>query len=313
MKPVWLIVAAFAAPAMAAQPPPPPPLPPLVLDAATPFVTVTIDGQPLRLRVDPGTAQHVEINASAARRLGLAEPERLVGGKPVALGRSRTDVGKVPVRQVTSQELVGYEGRQLPCVLAWSERDPVAGADGLINPGLLPHDKVRFVRRARTASDAVTLIPMRWDESRGLLGTLTVGPGAIDVVIAPGAAETLATAATASILARGFDGQLRGPARDTLVSHGVSRPVRDVVFAQAVDIAGVRLARVAARVFDWSGNTSIPDADLLPGEAIVAGRAGAQREWAKLAIGNDHLGACAEIVWQRLPLTMELVCPVPPL
>ena len=77
-------------------------------------------------------------------------------------------------------------------------------------------------------------------------------------------------------------------------------------------MAGVRLARVAARVFDWSGKTSIPDADLLPGEAVVAGRAGIQREWAKLGIGNDHLAACAEIVWRREPLAIDLLCPALP-
>lgn len=308
---VWLAVWLGAVPVAAAKPPPPPPpsLPPLVLDAAAPIVTVTIDGQPLRLRVDPGTAQHVELNASAAARLDLANPKRLVGGKPVERGRSRTDVGKVPVREVTSEELLGYEGRTLPAILAWSERDPVAGADGLINPVLLAHDVVRFVRRAPTAGDVVTHVPMRWDENRGLLGT---GPGDIDVVIAPGTPETLATAATASILAGGYNGQLRGPARDALISHGVHRPVRDIVFARPVDVAGVRLPRIAARVFDWSGKTSIPDADLLPGEAVVAGRAGAQRQWAKLAIGNDHLGACAEIVWRREPLGIDLLCPALP-
>ena len=285
-----------------------PALPPLVLDAAVPVVTVTIDGQPLRLRVDPGTAAHIELNAGAAQRLDLANPARLVGGKPVSRGRSRTDVGKVLVREVTSAELLGYQGRQLPAILAWSTTDPVQGADGLINPRLLPHDELRLVRRRATANDVVTHLPMRWDDNRGLLGK----SGDVDVVITPVSPETLATAAAASILAAGHGGQLRGPAREALISHGVTRPVRDVVFARPVDVAGVRLARVAARVFDWSGKTSIPDADLLPGEAVVAGRAGAQRQWAKLAIGNDQLAACAEIVWRREPLAVDLVCPALP-
>ena len=295
----WLIGAGLAAPAWSAEPPP---LSPLVLDAAAPIVTVTIDGQSLRLRVDPGTAQHIELNASAAKRLDLANPARLIGGKPMERGRLRTDVGKVAVREITSAELLGYEGRELPGMLAWSAADPVQGADGLINPRLLPHDEVRLARRAATVGDVTTHFPMRWEDSRGLLGTLAAD---VDVVITPVSPETLATAAAASILAARHGGQLRGPARDALISHGISRPVRDTVFARPVDVAGVRLARVAARVFDWSGKTSIPDADLLPGEAVVAGRAGAQRQWAKLAIGNDHLAACAEIVWRREPLVLR--------
>ena len=301
----------LATPALAAKKPPPPPLPPLVLDAAAPIVTVLIDGQPLRLRVDPGTSRHVEINASAAKRLDLANPARLVGGKPVDLGRTATSVGKVMVRAVTSDELVSYSGRVVPLTLAWSDRDPVVGADGQIGPWLLPHDSIRLVRRPVAAADRTTRLPMRLNSGRGLLSEVPVGRDSIDILVNPGAADTIATAAAASVLAAAHSGQLRGKPRDAVIAQGVVRPVRDVVFATPVDIAGMRFTRVAARVFDWSGKTSIPDADIGPDEAVVAGRAGAQREWPKLAIGNDHLAACAEIAWTRVPPTIDLVCPAP--
>lgn len=302
----------IATPALAAKKPPPPPLPPLVLDAAAPIVTVLIDGQPLRLRVDPGTSRHVEINFSAAKRLDLANPARLVGGKPVDLGRTATSVGKVTVRASTSDELVGYEGRVVPLALAWSDRDPVAGADGQIGPWLLPHDSIRIVRRAATTADRTTRLPMQLSSGRGLLSETPIGRESIDIVVNLGAAETLATAAAASVLAIAYGGQLQGKPRDAVIAQGVVRPVRDVVFATPVTIAGQRFTRVAARVFDWSGKTSIPDADIGPDEAVVAGRAGAQREWPKLAIGNDHLAACAEIVWTKVPPTIDLVCPATP-
>jgi len=309
-----------AAPALAARNPLPPPLPPLVLDAAAPIVTVTIDGQPLRLRVDGGATRHVELNASAARRLGLDLPDRLVGGQPVDRGRSIVEVGKVSVKGVTSAEIVGYAGRLVPMTMAWQagtadkriNPDFIADADGVIGPWLLPHDNVRFVRRPVAASDRETVLPLRWSSGRGMLGRLAVGDDDADIVITPMAATSIATAAAAAMLAGPYGGQLQGPARDVPVAHGVVRPVRDVVFAKPVDVAGVRLTRVAARVFDWSGKTQIPDADIGPDEAVVAGRAGAQREWAKLAIGNDHLATCAEIGWTRLPLTYALVCPALP-
>ena len=301
-----------AAPALAAKQPPPPPLPPLVLDAAVPIVTVTIDGQPLRLRVDPGTTRHVELNAAAARRLDLANPARIVGGKPVDHGHTTTQVGKVTVRAVTSDEILGYAGRELPLTLAWSDKDPVTGADGLIGPWMLPHNLIRLVYRPTTPNDRLTHLPMRWSSDRGLLGEAVVGNDRIDVTIVPSAPETIATAAAASRLAAAHGGRLTGPRRDAVIALGAVRPVRDVVFATSVDIAGIRLYRVAARVFDWSGRTNIPDADIAPGEAVVAGRADNQRQWPKLAIGNDHLGACAEIAWQRTPLAIDLVCPALP-
>jgi hypothetical protein len=309
-----------ASPALAAKKPPPPPLPPLVLDAAAPIVTVTIDGQPLRLRVDGGATRHVELNSSAARRLGLDLPDRLVGGQPVDRGRSITQVGKVSVKGVTTAEVVEYAGRLVPMTMAWNDNpaekrispDFIADADGVIGPWLLPHDSVRIVRRPVAASDRETVLPLRWSSGRGMLGRLVVGDDDVDIVITPLAATSIATAAAAAILAVPHGGQLKGPARDVPVAHGVARPVRDVVFAKPVDAAGVRLPRVAARVFDWSGKTQIPDADLGPDEAVVAGRAGAQSEWAKLAIGNDHLANCAEIGWTRLPLAYALVCPALP-
>lgn len=311
-----------ASPALAAKKPPP--LPPLILDAASPIVTVTIEGQPLRLRVDGGATRHVELNASTARRLGLDLPDRLVGGQPVDRGRSITQVGKVSVKGITTAEVVEYAGRLVPMTMAWNDDrnnkagkkriDPdfIADADGVIGPWLLPHDSVRIVRRPVAASDRETVLPLRWSSGRGMLGRLAVGDDEVDIVITPVAATSIATAAAAAILAGPYGGQLKGPARDVPVAHGVARPVRDVVFAKPVDAAGVRLSRVAARVFDWSGKTQIPDADLGPDEAVVAGRAGAQSEWAKLAIGNDHLANCAEIGWTRAPLAYALVCPALP-
>lgn len=322
MHRICLALLLAASPALAAKKPPP--LPPLVLDATSPIVTVMIEGQPLRLRVDGGATRHVELNASAARRLGLDLPDRLVGGQPVDRGRSIVQVGKVTVKGITTAELVEYAGRLVPMTMAWNDDrnnnpgnkridlDFIADADGVIGPWLLPHDTVRFVRRPAAASDRETVLPLRWSSGRGMLGQLVVGDDAVDLVITPMAATSIATAAAAATLAGPYGGQLKGAARDVPVAHGVARPVRDVVFATPVDAAGVRLPRVAARVFDWSGKTQIPDADLGPDEAVVAGRAGAQREWAKLAIGNDHLAKCAEIGWTRLPLAYALVCPALP-
>ena len=310
----------LAAPALAAKKPQLPPLPPLVLDAAAPFVTVTIDGQPLRLRVDGGATRHVELNASAVRRLGLGAPYRLVAGKPVDRGRFIVKVGKVSVKGVTSAEIVGYAGRLMPMTMAWQDQatdkrinpDFIADADGVIGPWLLPHDSVRIVRRPVAVSDRETVLPLRWNSGRGMLARLVVSDDAVDILITPMAATSIATASAAAMLAKLHDGQLKGPARDVMVAHGAVRPVRDVVFSKPVDAAGVRLARVAARVFDWSGKTQIPDADLGADEVVVAGWAGAQREWAKLAIGGDHLARCAEIGWTRAPLAFALVCPALP-
>lgn len=307
-----LLLLVITAPAMAAKKPPPlPPLPPLVLDAAAPIVILLIDGQPLRLRVDHGVSRDVMINASAAARLGLATPGRLVAGKPADLGKTATQVGKVKSVETTSREVLTYRDRSLVATLAWPRNDHVAGADGMINPRQLPHDVVRIVRRVAAASDAASVMPLRWSSGRGMLGTLPHKDDDIDIVISPAIEVTLATAAAGSLLAKSHGGMLTGPARTLPIAHGVSRPVRDLVFARPVEVAGVKVSRAATRVFDWSGRTDIPDADLAPGEAVVKSSAGRQGQWAKLTLGDDVLAACAEINWYREPMRMEMVCPKP--
>jgi hypothetical protein len=300
----------LAVPLVAAKKPPPPP--PLTIPAAAPVITVSLDGQPLSLRVDPAATSQVSLNASAARRLGLGNPGRLVGSEPARTGTLFTDVGKVRLREATTNAILEIDGRPVEVTLASGDGDHVDGADGLINPALLPHDEVRIVGRAATPADSVTVLPAEFDSTRGLISKTLVGKRRIDVVITPLARETIATASAAAFIVESQGGHFSGPVGDKIVSHGVARPVRDIALDRPFDVAGLRLATVAARLFDWSGKTSLP-AEARPDDEVVAtARFDGQRQWAKLAIGNDHLVRCASIVWQRLPATITLTCPKDP-
>lgn len=306
-----LLALAFASPALAKKPPPPPPpppLPPLVLDARAPFITVEIAGQPVRLRVDPGSSRFVELNESTARRLDLANPLRLVGNEPVRLGTTRTEVGKVTVEQQTSDELIAYAGRWLPLSVSWGPGDTTADADGTILPSMLPQDEVRLVRRPAAPGDVTATLPMRWIGARGLLATIPAGARSIDVTFSLAAAESIATATAAAWLAASNAGRLVGPERAALVMHGVYRPIRMLTFDRPVAVGPLRINEVAARIFDWSGRNIIPSEAAPEGDIIVRGKVAAQPSWAKLAIGRDHLDACAEIVWRRISFEISLTC-----
>jgi hypothetical protein len=306
-----VLALALAAPALGRKPPPPPPLPPLILDARAPIITVDIAGQPVRLRVDPASARFVELNASAAKRLDLGNPARMVGDRPVDLGRTRTQVGKVVVEQRTSEELIGYAGRVLPLSVAWGSMDHVDDADGTIVPTMLPQDEVRFVRRAPNSGDATAALPLRWIGERGLLAGIPAAGHQVDVTFSLIAPESIATAAAAAWLAATNSGKLSGPERQAVIMMGVTRPVRMLVFRTPVAVGPLRIPQVAARIFDWSGKNQIPSESGPDDEIVVPGKVSAQRTWAKLAIGRDHLDACAEIVWRRLPFEISLTCPTP--
>jgi hypothetical protein len=293
----------------AKKPPPPPPLPPLTLPADAPVITASLDGQPLTLRIDPAATTQISLNGSAARRLGLTNAGRLVDGEPAQTGTLFIDVGKVRLREVTTNGVLVIADRPLAMTLASGDRDHVTGADGLINPALLPHDEVRLVRRAATPADRSHVLPARFDRNRGLISETPVGKHRIDIIFTPVAGETIATAAAAAFLVESQGGRYAGPPRDALVAHGVARPVRDIALDRPFAVAGLRVARIAARLFDWSGKTSLP-AEARPDDEIVAtARFDGQRQWAKLAIGADHLDACASLVWQRPASTITLTCP----
>jgi hypothetical protein len=310
---IAVLTLALAAPAFAKKPPPPPPppppLPPLVLDAAAPIITVEIAGQPVRLRVDPGSTRFVELNASAAKRLDLANPNRLVGEQPADIGTTRTEVGKVTVAQQTSEELIAYEGRLLPLSVAWGKGDDIAGADGTILPTMLPQDEVRFVLRQAGPGDVTAALPLRWVGARGLLAGIPAGKHAVDVTFSLITPQSVTTAAAAAWLAESNRGKLVGPVRQALIMHGISRPVRTLAFERPVAVGPLRLPQVAARIFDWSGKSTIPAEAIPDEELVVPGRVEAQKSWAKLAIGRDYLDSCAEIVWRRIPLEIALTCP----
>jgi hypothetical protein len=307
-----IALAATAAQAAKRPPPPPPlpPLPPLLLPADAPVITALLDGQPLTLRLDPAATSQVSLNASAARRLGLDNPGRLVNGEQPRTGALFIDVGKVRLREATTTAVLAIDGRQVLLTLAAGDRDHVVGADGLINPVLLPHDEVRLIRRAVTAADRSNVLPASFDKNRGLLSETAVGRRRIDIAFTPLAAETIATAAAAAFLVESLGGRYAGPTRETIVSHGVARPVRDIAFGQPFDIAGLRITTIAARLFDWSGKTQLPSETPENDEIVAIGRVDNQRQWAKLAIGNDHLARCASLVWQRLAATITLTCPI---
>ena len=64
------------------------------------------------------------------------------------------------------------------------------------------------------------------------------------------------------------------------------------------------------RLYDWAGRTELPpEAQALAEEGLaVVGKRGRQAAWRNIKLGNDVLGACARISWQRAPATFSLVC-----
>lgn len=306
LAPLLMTAPAVAAPSL-------PVLPPLALPFDRPFVTATIAGQPVTLRVDPGADPYIVLTPAAARRLALAADAR-PDGKPPSRGELQVQVGQTQIGVPYSQEAVGYAGFSVRLRVVTPGSGDFGGADGVVSPTLLPHSEVRLVRRPATAGDRTTVLKA---ETRGLFFADTiqadwkVPAGKLELEFHPFRATTIASVAAASRLADSFGGQLQGAVHPVEIAYGVARPVRTMALARPAAIAGIMLSRFDVRLFDWSGSAELPpDADPDAPLTVTASR-GRQRGWPILKLGADVLADCAEITWRRTGSEMALTCPAP--
>ena len=301
----------LAAPALAAGkplpplPPLPPPLPPLVLPASAPLIEAVIAGTRVMLTVDPGGDDIVQINPASPLRAVLAGAAR-PDGVPATRGTYLVAVGQTALAIPFSRETVVIAGRPVPARVLQPAAPPqgqIAGSDGTIGLPLLPHDQVRWELRPAAVGDGHAVVPARIgrSDSWGFDWALPGKGGVLEVELHPLRPAGAASVAAASLLAAAGDGALSGPVRRVVIGFGAARPVRTLVLARPVVIAGTALARVDVRLFDWAGKAELPpDADAGEGQMVIA-RRGRQRGWAILKLGNDVLGRCASISWQRDP------------
>ncbi len=294
----------LAAPALAAKKPaPPPPLPPLVLPGAAPVIEGQIAGQPVRLTVDFGSDPFIMLGPAAVSRLNLAADSR-ADNETVDRGRFRVAVGQVSVAMPYSEEQVSIAGRSANVRVltpAAAPAEAVAGSDGVIGLQLLPHDSVRLAFRPRQPSDRVVTVAGETgarSSSTKFDWPLPKGPP-IEVELHTLRPVSVASVAAASRLAEVSDGKLNGPPRRVLVGFGVARPVRSLVLARPLAIAGVTVTTVDVRLFDWAGKAQLPPDAESDEAALVTGKRGRQRGWPILKLGRDVLGRCASIAWQR--------------
>ncbi|MEI6484763.1 MAG: hypothetical protein WCO11_00695 [Sphingomonadales bacterium] len=304
------LLLALAAPAGARPKPAPlPPLPPLVLPAAAPQIDATIAGQPVRLTVDFSGDAIVQINPDVARRLMLP------GEAP---GTFRVAVGQAGIGIPYSREIIAIDGRSVEVrVLAPAAPPPgqAEGSDGSISLALLPHPSVTLRWRAAGPGDITTRVATRTGLGNSIAFDWPLpGQNALEVELDPLRPISVTSVAGASRIAGAGAGTLNGAVRRVEIGYGVARPVRPLLLARPLRIAGITLRSIDVRLFDWAGKADLPpDAEGDDALAVV-GRRGRQRGWPIVRLGRDALQHCASIQWQRSSRdpaagAFEFVCP----
>lgn len=140
----------------------------LRLDAGqgAPQIEATINGRSVRLIVDTTLPALAILTPDAAQRLGV---RRI----PIATAQMELDGDAVLRGRIGRPEIVFANGRARRTVVTLLRAQPDMGADGLIGPGALGYDNVRFVLNADADGSNARTIPLQtasrwlWNDSIG--------------------------------------------------------------------------------------------------------------------------------------------------
>lgn len=296
-------------PASAISPPLPPLPAELVLEGDN-LVTLTLNGERIRLEVTAEAFGPPIINPDVAERLWLMRDYRrgwrfgpvLVEGEVASVA---ADFGAGPV--------------MLP--VTWADRAVSDKADGVIGLHYLPHDRVTFVLRLPREGESLLHFPMkRAGGNNARIGTeVPVGKKKLMMIFVPERAENLITAPTANFIATHQEGGFeRGSDGLALMHFAVERPTRMMRIARPIELGELLVDRFAVRIEDYGepdrvGDITADDPRFEKGRIIVSRRKGRGRPDLLTRIGSDQIAHCSALTYDLKGSEIRLSCaPLPP-
>lgn len=276
------IVAALVVPAASAQE--------LVLQAtaaAPPIVETTVNGQPVRLEVDPRAPDIVVLNPDAATRLKLFD---------IPLVQVAISVEGGTIAGKAARPNIRYANGKTTRANTLHFKQPVTdAADGIIGPGSLPWDAVTLVLDPEAETDKLHVFALK-DPDHWFFKTL----------IAPGqeAEVRLDVRRNGALLNRSLTNALQGVVRpagalaETPLILGLSTRTQPVETDAAIALDGMPLKSILAR-------TSAPIAS--PGDNVVV-VVGGKPEPPGVIVGRETLAGCRSARVDRKARTLTLAC-----
>lgn len=267
------------------------------------IITVTINGQPLRLEVRPEAAEAPTLNADVAAKLGL---------KPGMLA-FRSLVGPEKVNGNSAVHRVDYGAGAKKQRIFWTDRQSSTIADGTISPASLPYRKVTFQLGAANAAAGEISLPLDNFGFLGRLGvgtTLDLGGEKVRFQFSLARDETLVSAPTGNWLAQYRGGKFTGQPRQTLIFYGIQRPTREMTLAQPIPIGPRQLATADVRYSDYGDASGIASADQAGADSDEIVVVGDKKRDVDLRIvaGRDFLKGCASLTYDMQKRTLGLRC-----
>jgi len=269
----------------------------LAVPAARPFVTVAVNGQPLRLKVDLGAHGAVILNPQAAARARLDEE-----------GRVTMRIGPVKLRGSRASPRLELGQARWKSEVMWFDRSYVEDADGVVGPHHLPFAEVTFEGQGQ--GNSAFSIEARNSEDRGVFAPMRIAGKKVAVRFSLLRPRSFATGSAGALLAKQQGGRLD---RDVVQQHlgwDVSRPTRRLAMAQPWKVGEFSLADILVRLRDYRGKSVLPtaEADASAQDIVVTGRVGRQGVEHFLTIGLDQLHSCRSVTYSRAAKQLSFRC-----
>lgn len=293
-----LILAAFALTA-AADPPAE------LVVSGDGIVPAIVNGVPGRLRIDPAVPTLPILSTDWATRAGLR-------AGPFAFGYL---VGPETVRgrSAVSHIAIGGNTEARSRRVGWTERPFTAEADGVVGPGGVPQQIVRFVLGPSRPGERTVALPMA-DEG-GLFGgwghsyaVIDLGGAPLRIRFDPHHPRTLATAGAGVRLAAAYDARIDGDTGSAEIAFGISRPVRTLHLGRPLQVGPLEIVELGVRTSDFGNTASIREAGGDPDEIVVTAGSRRNNDRDRIAIGADLLARCSSLVFDRVAHQIRLTC-----
>jgi hypothetical protein len=267
-------------------------------------VAMTINDQPVRVRMAPDAISVPTLNADAAKRIGL---------KPSMIGYVYV-IGPVKIGFRTDKARYGTGAGAFQRRTAFSDRQVVDGADGVAGPATFPSRRTIFTLRDPQPEDRAISFPLDTDMGRSQTGVkIDVAGRPIHAAFSLDRRESLVTATGGRWIADAHGGRFDGDPREATILYGVKRPIRALRLERPLMLGALNIRNLAVRVADVGNAQGISDSAAPdPNEIVVTAESKRKIPNQRLYIGLDTIGHCASITYDFAAGTVTLMCPDQP-
>jgi hypothetical protein len=255
-----------------------------------PIIEVKINGEPVRLLVDPRLPKMMVLNPAARERLGITL---------VPLWRASFMLDGTTVRGRVARPNVRFPGRggspRVDTTVFGTPWAPDLAVDGAIGPTALPYDRIRIVLKEGSGGALRSFKPASktsWTVSTTLLGE----PALLGFDLKN--SNSLVNRAAAHFLETQQSLTLLEEPRITEFYLGLSTPTQRGV--TDAEIGGFRIGDVIART-----DVSLSSDD---GDVIVVTAPSRLPPSRHIKLGRSALATCYEILWDRRKNRLDLRC-----